>query len=154
MNAVVKVLSVRLQAMVDAAMGNNNRTLETTRNASEGTSRNPPSSQFTRMTKIEFPKFGGDDVRGWVYKYNVPWGNYRAAILQRFGNAFDDPLAEIKNVRHVTTIKDYQNSFDKLISRVDFPVDHLVSFYIDRLQTDMELAIRMFRPQSLVEAYH
>ncbi|GKF91808.1 hypothetical protein Tco_0275509, partial [Tanacetum coccineum] len=24
--------------------------------------------QFTRMTKIEFPKFGEDDVRGWLYK--------------------------------------------------------------------------------------
>nr|GFA11056.1 WD40/YVTN repeat-like-containing domain, ancestral coatomer element 1, Sec16/Sec31 [Tanacetum cinerariifolium] len=33
----------------------------------EGTSmgRQP---QFTRMTKIEFSKFGGDDVRGWLYK--------------------------------------------------------------------------------------
>nr|GEU88099.1 hypothetical protein [Tanacetum cinerariifolium] len=24
--------------------------------------------QFTRVTKIEFPKFGGDDVKGWMYK--------------------------------------------------------------------------------------
>ncbi|GKC45021.1 retrotransposable element Tf2 [Tanacetum coccineum] len=158
MNAVVKVLSVRLQSMVDATTRNNNRTLETTRNASEGTSRNPSSSQFTRMAKIEFPKFGGDDVRGWVYKLcgidNVPWDNYRVVILQRFGNAFDDPLAKIKNVRHVTTINDYQNSFDKIISRVDLHVDQLVSFYIARLQTNIELAVRMFRPQSLAEAYH
>nr|GFA35549.1 hypothetical protein [Tanacetum cinerariifolium] len=33
----------------------------------EGTSRGT-QPQFTRMTKIEFPKFGGDDVRGWLYK--------------------------------------------------------------------------------------
>ncbi|GKC48035.1 retrotransposable element Tf2 [Tanacetum coccineum] len=44
---------------------------------------------------------------------NVPLDNYRNTILQRFGNAFDDSLAEIKNVRHVTTIEDYQNAFDK-----------------------------------------
>nr|GEU95859.1 reverse transcriptase domain-containing protein [Tanacetum cinerariifolium] len=33
----------------------------------EGTSRGT-QPQFTRMTKIEFPKFGGDDVRRWLYK--------------------------------------------------------------------------------------
>ncbi|GKA46850.1 putative mitochondrial protein [Tanacetum coccineum] len=144
------------------------------------------------MTKIEFPKFGGDDVRGWLYKCeqfflvdnvadnlkvqlaslhlfdvasiwnrqytrpmgeNVHWNNYRNAILQRFGNTFDDPVVEIKNVRHVTTIEDYQNAFDKLISRVDLPVDQLISFYNVGLQTDVKLAVRMFRPRTLVEAY-
>nr|GEX15352.1 putative mitochondrial protein [Tanacetum cinerariifolium] len=145
MNAVVEVLSVRLQAMVDAAMRNNNRTLETNRNAGEGTSKNAPSSQFTRMTKIDFPKIRSDDVRGWLQYIramgeNVPWDNYRVVILKRFGNAFDDPLAEFKNVRHVTTIEDYQNSFDKLISRVDLLVDQLVNFYIAGLQIVVELA--------------
>ncbi|GKD04533.1 retrotransposon-related protein, partial [Tanacetum coccineum] len=33
----------------------------------EGTSRGA-QPQFTRMTKIEFPKFEGDVVRGWLYK--------------------------------------------------------------------------------------
>ncbi|GKD58669.1 gypsy/ty3 retroelement polyprotein, partial [Tanacetum coccineum] len=49
---------------------------------------------------------------------DVPWETYKRAILQRFGNAFDDPMVELKNVRQVTTIEDYQNAFDKLISRV------------------------------------
>ncbi|GKB88978.1 hypothetical protein Tco_0961250 [Tanacetum coccineum] len=84
-----------------------------------------------RVTKRNHSKFGGDDVRGWLQCIramggNVPWDNYRNTILQRFGNAFDDPLAEIKNVRHVTTIEDYQNAFDKLINKVDFPIDQLV----------------------------
>ncbi|GJS69793.1 putative mitochondrial protein [Tanacetum coccineum] len=153
MNAVVEVLSVRLQAMVDAAMGTNNR------NASEGTIF--MVDNVADNLKVQLASLHLFDVASmWHRQYiramggNVPWDNYRAAILQRFGNAFDDPLAKIKNVRHITTIEDYHNSFDKLINRVDFPVDQLVSFYIVGLQTDVELAVRMFRPQSLAEAYH
>nr|GEX23289.1 hypothetical protein [Tanacetum cinerariifolium] len=41
--------------------------IETGRRNSEGTSRGV-QPQFTRMTKIEFSKFGGEDVRGWLYK--------------------------------------------------------------------------------------
>ena len=144
------------------------------------------------MTKIEFPKFGGQNVREWMYKCeqffvidnvteqhkvqlvfihlfdiasmwhrqfvqimgeNVTWPMYRTAILERFGNAFDDPMADIKNVRHVGTIEEYQNAFDKLISRVILPEDQQTSFYIAGLQTDVELAVRMFKPRSLAKAY-
>ncbi|GKB71300.1 hypothetical protein Tco_0932712, partial [Tanacetum coccineum] len=41
--------------------------MDTLRRNGEGTSRGT-QPQFTRMTKIEFPKFGGEDVRGWLYK--------------------------------------------------------------------------------------
>ncbi|GJR54675.1 putative mitochondrial protein [Tanacetum coccineum] len=56
---------------------------------------------------------------------NVPWGAYRQAILQRFVLAYNDPLVEIKKVKHVKTI----------------------------LQSDVEVAVRMFKPRSLVELY-
>ncbi|XP_071704201.1 uncharacterized protein [Rutidosis leptorrhynchoides] len=36
------------------------------RSGGEGTGRN--ASHYTRSTKLEFPKFNGDDVRGWLYK--------------------------------------------------------------------------------------
>ncbi|GKF11508.1 hypothetical protein Tco_0049434, partial [Tanacetum coccineum] len=60
----------------------------------------------------------------------------------------------LKNIRQVTTIEDYQNAFDKLISRVDFPEGQLISIYLAGLQTEIELVVRMFRPQLLSEAYH
>nr|GEY20097.1 hypothetical protein [Tanacetum cinerariifolium] len=139
--------------------------------------------QFTRVTKIEFPKFGGDDVKGWMYKCeqffkvdnvldeqkvllisihlfvialmwhkqfmrlleidNVPWLVYRGAIMQRFGNSFNDPLGELKNCKYENSIKDYQNSFDKLLSRVDIREDQAISFYMAGLPTDIELAVRI-----------
>ncbi|GJZ95232.1 gypsy/ty3 retroelement polyprotein [Tanacetum coccineum] len=33
-----------------------------------GNDRNQNQQQFTRMTKVEFPKFSGDDVKGWIFR--------------------------------------------------------------------------------------
>ncbi|GKD60286.1 retrotransposon-related protein [Tanacetum coccineum] len=52
----------------------------------------------------------------------------RQAILQRFGLAYDDPLAKIKKVKHVKTVQEY-------------------------IDDDVEVAVRMFKPRSLAELY-
>ncbi|GJX46228.1 glycoside hydrolase, catalytic domain-containing protein [Tanacetum coccineum] len=82
---------------------------------------------------------------------NASWNSFKEAILLRFGDAYDDPMAEIKNLRHVGTIEEYHNAFDKLISRIDLLKDQQISFYIVGLQSGVELAVRMFRPKSLAE---
>ncbi|GKE74695.1 retrotransposon-related protein [Tanacetum coccineum] len=131
------------------------------------------------MTKIEFPKFRGEDVRGWLYKCeqifeidhvsyphkvqltsihiydtaslwhrqfakimgeNASWNSFKEAILLRFRDSYDDSMAEIKNLRHVGTIEEYHNAFDKLISRIDLLEDQQISFYIVGLQSGVELA--------------
>ncbi|GKB36707.1 hypothetical protein Tco_0881649 [Tanacetum coccineum] len=63
--------------------------------------------QYHRVTKIEFPRFEGEDVRG------------LQAILQRFGLAYDDSLAEIKKVKHVKSVQEYIDEYDKLLCRVE-----------------------------------
>nr|GEV72772.1 hypothetical protein [Tanacetum cinerariifolium] len=86
--------------------------------------------QFNRVTKIEFPMFRGDDVKGWMYKCEqffkfmrllgsdtVPWLVYRGAIM------------------------------------VDIRDDQTISFYMAGLPNDIELAVRMFKPQTLSVAY-
>ncbi|GJY71154.1 putative mitochondrial protein [Tanacetum coccineum] len=77
--------------------------------------------------------------------------SFKEAILLRFDDAHDDPIADIKYLRHVGTIEEYQNAFNKLISRVELPKDQPISFYIVGLQNDVELAVRMFRPKTLDE---
>ncbi|GKA48286.1 retrovirus-related pol polyprotein from transposon TNT 1-94 [Tanacetum coccineum] len=54
---------------------------------------------------------------------NASWNSFKEAILLRFRSSYDDPMAKIKNLRHVGTIEEYQNNFDKLNSRVDLPED-------------------------------
>ena len=146
----------------------------------------------SRMTKVEFPKFSGDDVRGWMFRCeqffaidNIPddqkvrlisvhlfdkallwhrqfirlhgelvlWNVYRDAIIQRFGSLFDDPMSEIKNVKYETNSKDYQDVFDTFLSRVDISEDRAISFYLGGLPTELEMAVRMFKPKSLADAY-
>nr|GEV58472.1 putative mitochondrial protein [Tanacetum cinerariifolium] len=158
----------------------------------KGTSRET-QPQFTRMTKIEFPKFGRDDVRGWLYKCeqffkinhvldphklqlalihlydtanlwhrqfvklmgeSASWNYFKEAIMQRFGSPYDDPMGDIKNLRHTGSIEEYQNAFDRLLSRIDLPKDQQVSCYIAGLQNDVEMAVTMFRPKTLAEVYH
>nr|GEU96796.1 hypothetical protein [Tanacetum cinerariifolium] len=186
-NASMNRVRDELLEAIQSALGGNNG-----RSHGEGTNRGG-QPQFTRMTKLEFPKFGGDDFRGWLYKYeqffeidhvadphkvqiaslhlvdiaslwhrqfvrllgaNVSWNSFKEAILLRFGNVFEDPIADIKNLRHTSTIGEYQNAFDMLLSTTDLPEDQQISFYIAGLQNDVQLAVKMFRPKSLAEAYH
>lgn len=37
-------------------------------NRTETHENNGQSGQFSRLTKVEFPRFSGDDVRGWMFR--------------------------------------------------------------------------------------
>ncbi|GJX10964.1 RNA-directed DNA polymerase, eukaryota, partial [Tanacetum coccineum] len=121
---------------------------------------NRQQTQYIRMTKVEFLKFSGDDVRGWIFRQflkvhgeNVTWPVYRDVIIQRFGTVFDDPMAELKNVKYTSNAKEYQDKFDDLLSMVEVSVEHSMSLYLGVLPTKLEMRVRMFRPQTLVDAY-
>ncbi|GKA96359.1 hypothetical protein Tco_0818454, partial [Tanacetum coccineum] len=92
----------------------------------------------------QFIKINGD---------NVAWPVYRDAIVQRFGTVFDDPMSELKNVKYDNSAKDYQDKFDDLLSRVDINVEHAISLYLGGLPTEIEIGFRMFKPQTLTDAY-
>ncbi|GKB96151.1 putative mitochondrial protein [Tanacetum coccineum] len=121
-----------------------------------GNGRNQNQHQFTRMTKVDFPKFSRDDVKGQFIMLNgenVSWNVYTNRILQRFGTMYDDPDSEIRKIKYQSNAKEYQDTFDILLSRVDISEDHAVSFYLGRLPTEIEMGVRMFRPKTLVNAY-
>ncbi|GKA55268.1 gypsy/ty3 retroelement polyprotein [Tanacetum coccineum] len=148
--------------------------------------------QFSRLAKVEFPKFGGEDVRGWMFRceqffaieqtadegkislisihlYDIAlmwhrqyvrfmgntltWPMYRDAILKRFGLAYDDPLAEIKKLKQTGSVQQYIDAYDKLLCRVELQDEQAMSFFIAGLQSEIELAVRMFKPTSLAELY-
>nr|GEZ04923.1 hypothetical protein [Tanacetum cinerariifolium] len=83
----------------------------------------------------------------------ISWNSFKEAIMLRFGSAYDDPMGDIKNLRHTGTIEEYQNAFDRLLSRIDFPEDQQVSCYIDGLHSEVELVVRMFRPKTLGQVF-
>ncbi|GKC59522.1 putative mitochondrial protein, partial [Tanacetum coccineum] len=97
------------------------------------------SSRFSRLSKLEFPKFYGEDVKGWMYKVeqfftvdeyvraqweNATWPMYEKAILKRFGE-----------------------------NQVEITEARSVSMYIAGLPPTIEMNVRMFKPGTLVDAF-
>ena len=84
---------------------------------------------------------------------DVSWAMYRETILKRFGSVYDDPLSEIKKLKQIGTVQDYIDAYDRLLCRVDLPDDQSMSFFMAGLKSEIELAVRMFRPRSLTDLY-
>ncbi|PWA89970.1 hypothetical protein CTI12_AA060100 [Artemisia annua] len=145
--------------------GQNIKDLQDRLNSGEGTSQsgsqrkgnlganNGNQQLFSRVTKVEFPKFGSDDVKGWLFKCkkffkidNIPnhW-----AILKRFGIVYDDPMSEIKKLKQTGNVQDYIDAFDKFMCRIELIDEQCMSFFMAGLSSEIELSVRMFRPRSL-----
>ncbi|GKC32019.1 hypothetical protein Tco_1039313 [Tanacetum coccineum] len=86
--------------------------------------------RISRMTKIEFPKFYGDDLTGWVYRCN-----------QFFKVDEKGGLVQL-----------YIDAFDLLMTKVEVPETQAISFFLGGLDKEIEMSVRMLRPQTLVDA--
>ena len=159
-----------------------------------GSQSNNGNPSFSRLSKVDFPRFDGEDVQGWIYKCEQSfelentadtvkvklasiqlsgkalawhqsfmksrnrvwpsWKEHKEAITIRFGTQpFDDPLAELMKLRRHGSIEHYQESFDALLNRVELPMGHAMSYFLSGLCDEIENAVRMFRPQTIHDAY-
>lgn len=166
--------------------------------ASEMTFRNRQVSQYnyncmTRMAKVYFPRFNGENVKDWLFKVkeffgidNTPieirvrlasihfdqiaaawhqslvqseqdayviedWEQYKVLLKERFEDALDDPIAELKKLQETEGITAYHAKFELIRMRVKLSESYLVSAYLAGLNTDTQMHIRMFRPNSVRE---
>lgn len=146
----------------------------------------------SRMTKVEFPKFEGTDLRSWLYKCNqffqlddiednqrvrlaaihlegrallwhqnymkkclniLPtWAKYTEEITSRFGELYDDPMADLKALKQSGSVQEYHDMFDALAGRLQLSEEHLLSCYLGGLDEEIQLAVRMFCPKSVQQA--
>ncbi|MFS7961699.1 putative retrotransposon gag domain-containing protein [Helianthus anomalus] len=153
-----------------------------------------------RIGKIDFPKFSGDDVEGWVYRCEhffsmddtpdhsklrcaavhlegdalqwhraylknrnatvakVPWADYVRSISARFSDAmFEDPMEEIASLVQLTDnakgLQEYNSGFDRLLNKVTVSEPYVVSLYLKGLKPEIKGPVKMFKPQTLREAY-
>ena len=104
------------------------------------------------MSKIEFPKFNGEDVKGWMsrckqffkidgivddsekielvsmhvydkaliwhqqfcrrFGEDCAWEVYEQEVLKRFNSVLEDPLMELKKLKQLGSVKEYQEKFE------------------------------------------
>ncbi|GJV14851.1 gypsy/ty3 retroelement polyprotein, partial [Tanacetum coccineum] len=110
------------------------------------------ASQYSRLAKVEFPKFYGEDLiksKG----ENFSWTEYKEAITLRFGLVYDDPMAALKNGKYDKSAKEDQDTFDNLLCRVEVSEEHVGSLYLGGMPTELEMSVRMFKRKTLTDAY-
>ena len=150
------------------------------------------ANQYGRMSKIEFPRFNGDDVKSWLFRCrhffridDVPenmkvelaamhlsdralvwhqqflknygdgcdWDVYAEQALKRFGNVFEDPMVELKNLKQTSTVQVYQDKFEDLLNRMNLTESLAMSLFIGGLKDEISMPVRMFKPLSLADLF-
>ncbi|KAH0683132.1 hypothetical protein KY290_021721 [Solanum tuberosum] len=149
---------------------------------------------MSRLSKIEFPRFNGTNLRSWIYKVDqffsldeIPlnqkvrvaslhfdglaiewhlafiksrqhlpyptWDKYLYALMDRFGDEFEDPMSELKLVKQTGYVKDYQNEFDKIMTRLTILPEYAINSFITGLRHEICLTVKNHMPFSLPQAY-
>ncbi|KAG8375887.1 hypothetical protein BUALT_Bualt09G0005900 [Buddleja alternifolia] len=148
----------------------------------------------TKCSRVEFPKFCEDDLRGWVYRCEqffevdetpsdakvrlaavdlegkalqwhqifmkarltreIPnWEEYVKALSDRFGVLlYDDPMAELMNLKQTGNIQEYLDKFDELMNCVDLSENYAISCFLGGVKGEIAIPVRMFKPKTLQEA--
>lgn len=80
------------------------------------------------------------------------WDQYTAAITVRFGDLYDDPMADLKALKQQGSVQEYHDAFDALSSRLTLSEEYLLSCYLGGLDDEIQLSVRMFTPKSIQQA--
>lgn len=80
-------------------------------------------------------------------------GGIWKAITAKFGELYDDPMAELKSLKQAGSVQEYHDSFDAIINRLTLLKDYLLSCFLSRLDDEIQLAVRMSNPTTLLKAH-
>ncbi|RVW58447.1 Transposon Ty3-I Gag-Pol polyprotein [Vitis vinifera] len=84
----------------------------------------------------------------------LDWSEYVIALNARFGqHVFDDPIADLRNLGQTGSLQSYMDEFDELYPRADIKESHALSFFLSGLIDELQMPVRMFKPQTLADAY-
>ncbi|GJW71026.1 putative mitochondrial protein [Tanacetum coccineum] len=87
---------------------------------------------------------------------NVQWTVCEREVQKHFYDVFEDPMVELKNLKHVTTVQIvqlYQEQFEALMNKVKLSEAYAVSLFIGGLKDEISMSVRMFKPNTLIDVY-
>ncbi|GJS94246.1 hypothetical protein Tco_0801214 [Tanacetum coccineum] len=148
----IKVALDRIQAAIDLINQNNNELLlfqqfatpiVTRLSNGKGTSQRGGQSAYGRLTKLEFPKFNGEDVQGWLYRVHqfilideVQYDSQRLILVSM--HLFDKAL----------------NCHKQFLRRNVGSTRGICHKHVHwGLKEEIRIAVRMFKPTKLVDVY-
>ncbi|GKA70100.1 hypothetical protein Tco_0776164, partial [Tanacetum coccineum] len=112
------------------------------------------NTRMSKIAKIEFPKFYGDDPTGWVYRCNQFFKVDDILPEDKVSSFYEDPMSDLKFIRQKGgLVQVYIDAFDLIMTKVDVPESQAVSFFLGGLDKDIEMTVRMFKPHILADAY-
>ncbi|XP_020890755.1 uncharacterized protein LOC110230884 [Arabidopsis lyrata subsp. lyrata] len=114
----------------------------------------PPG--VTRLGKLDFPRFGGEQVKDWIFKADQFFkvdhtpDDLKVSVasihLDGIAATWHQNLVEDEETEG---IKEYYAKFENIRTRVKFSEPYLVSAYLARLRLDTHMHIRMFKPKTV-----
>ena len=81
------------------------------------------------------------------------WNDYTKILIERFGEVWEDPMAELMRLRQKGTITDYHTEFDAIVSRIDLSEAHQLSCFLGGLQLEIQMMVRVFQPTSVMKVF-
>nr|GEW94209.1 putative mitochondrial protein [Tanacetum cinerariifolium] len=132
------------------------------------------STQFTQLMSNQLnrpenqsPKIGSGNysmIRGkalaWHRGYMKNRGEvsptldqYVEDLTSRFGEPYNDPMAELVDLKQTGTVAEYHDLFDEIISRLQMAPAYVLSCFIAGLEEDIRNMVRMFNPVHLQQAF-
>ncbi|GKA54323.1 transposon ty3-G gag-pol polyprotein [Tanacetum coccineum] len=119
-----------------------------------------PLSPVASEDQVQLASFHLDDIalqwHRWRTKTRGPltWQEFTKALLTRFGPTdYDDASEALHRLKQVTTVATYQESFERLLNRVDgLPESFLVGCFIGGLKEEIRLEVKLKNPRQLVDA--
>ncbi|KAJ1425372.1 Tify domain [Sesbania bispinosa] len=81
------------------------------------------------------------------------WADYAQLVIARFGDVCDDPMAELMKLRQKSSVVEYHEEFDSIITRLSLPENYTLSCFLGGLKQDIQMLVRMFNPTSVQRAF-
>lgn len=80
------------------------------------------------------------------------WPQYIAAVTMRFGEAYEDPLSALIQVKQSGKVQEYVDEFELALTQVSLPSEHSLSIFLAGLEHHTQMHVRMFNPTSIAHA--
>ena len=58
-------------------------------------------------------------------------------LIARFGEVFDDPMADVMKIRQIGYVEEYHEAFNCIISHLQLSDDHILSYFLGGLKKEI-----------------